>query len=153
MNQITLDATDRRIINGLQGGFPLSDEPYLEAAAELGIAQNELISRLGRLVEEGALSRFGPMFNAEKLGGAVTLCALQVPACRFDEVAEIVNSHRQVAHNYARDHALNMWFVIATEDPEEVTEVIAQIEAETGLEVFNLPKEREFFIGLKVEAR
>ena len=151
MSEIRLDITDRRIINCLQGGFPLSDEPYSQAAARLDIAEDDLIERLGRLLEEGALSRFGPMFNAEKLGGAVTLCALQVPARRFDEVAEIVNSHRQVAHNYARNHTLNMWFVIASENPDEVAEVIAQIEAETGLEVLNLPKEREFFIGLKVE--
>ncbi len=138
-------ATDRSIINGLQGGFPLSDAPYAQAAVELGIGEDELISRLFRLVEEGTLSHFRPMFNAEKLGGAVTLCALNVPLERFDEVAEIVNRHREVAHNYARDHALNMWFVIATESPDEIAEVIAHIKTETGLEVFNLPKEREFF--------
>lgn len=150
-NQITLDKTDRRIVNALQGGFGLSETPYADAAAGLGLGEAELISRLERLVEEGVLSRFGPMFNAERLGGAVTLCALQVPGDRFDEVADIVNAHREVAHNYARDHALNMWFVIATETPDEIARVIASIEHRTGLEVFDLPKEREYFIGLKVE--
>ena len=64
-----------------------------------------------------------------------------------------MNRHREVAHNYASDHALNMWFVIATEDPQEIAAVIARIEHETGLAVHDFPKEREFFIGLKVDVQ
>jgi DNA-binding Lrp family transcriptional regulator len=147
-----LDLTDRRIINELQGGFPISDEPYKDAARSLGITEENLLNRLKRLDSDGVLSRFGPMYNAEKLGGAVTLCALSAPDGQFDEVAEKVNRRREVAHNYARSHALNMWFVIAVDNPIEIEEVIAGIEEDTGLEVYNFPKQEEFFIGLKVEA-
>lgn len=147
-----LDSVDRRIINRLQGGFGLGERPFSDAAATLDLDEDELITRIGRLVETRALSRFGPMFNAERLGGAVTLCALSAPGERFDEVAELVNGCREVAHNYARDHVLNMWFVIATEAPEEIPPVIARIERETGLKVHDFPKEQEFFIGLRVEA-
>ncbi len=149
---ITLDNTDRAIINGLQGGFGFGERPYRDAAEKLGLDEADLIARIGRLVEGKALSRFGPMYNAERLGGAVTLSAMAVPAERYDEVAEIVNAHHQVAHNYARAHDLNMWFVVASEDPDEIAVTLMNIEAETGLQVYDFPKQQEFFIGLRVEA-
>ena len=149
--KVALDNLDRQIVNGLQGGFPVCERPYVEAAAAFGIEEAELIARLGRLVETGALSRFAPLFNAERLGGAVCLCGMAVPAARFDAVTDQVNAHPEVAHNYAREHALNMWFVLASEDPERIEEVAASIEAETGLTVYRMPKLDEYFIGLKVE--
>lgn len=152
MIDCTLDSTDRWIINSLQGGFGLGQRPYRDAAKQFGLSETDLIARLERLIDCRALSRFGPMYNAEKLGGAVTLCAIAVPGDRFDEVAVIVNAHRQVAHNYARDHTLNMWFVLACESPDEIAATLAEIEAETGLEVYDFPKQQEFFIGLKVSA-
>ena len=84
-----------------------------------------MIDRIKRLVEDGRLSRFGPMWNAEALGGDVCLCAMAVPPERFDEVAEQVNAHPEVAHNYERTHALNMWFVISAERPERIAEIAA----------------------------
>ena len=148
---VALDSLDRQIINGMQGGFPVCERPYAEAAAAFGIEETELIARLSRLVETGALSRFAPLFNAERLGGAVCLCGMVVPAARFDAVAEQVNAYPEVAHNYARDHDLNMWFVLASDDPARIEEVAAAIEAETGLTVYRMPKLDEYFIGLKVE--
>lgn len=148
---IPLDPVDRRIVNGLQGGFPICEEPFKEAAATLGLAESELIKRVDTLCENGVLSRFGPMFNAEKLGGDVILAAMAVPAESFERVAEQVNAHPEVAHNYARDHRLNMWFVLSVEQPQRIAEVIAEIETETGLAVYAMPKREEFFIGLRVE--
>jgi DNA-binding Lrp family transcriptional regulator len=147
-----MDATDRRIINGLQGGFPVCERPFAEAAATLGVGEADLIERLARLLDDGILSRFGPLFHAERLGGGLTLAAMSVPAERFDEVAETVNGFGEVAHNYARDHALNMWFVVATERPERVGEVLREIEAATGLAVLDMPKSEEFFLDLRLEA-
>jgi DNA-binding Lrp family transcriptional regulator len=147
-----MDATDRRIVNGLQGGFPVCERPYAEAAARLGLDEDELIGRLERLLADGVLSRFGPMYHAERLGGALTLAAMRVPEARFEAVAEIVNAHPEVAHNYARDHRFNMWFVLATERPERIAEVIDEIEAETGLQVYAMPKLEEFFVGLRLQA-
>jgi len=148
---IALDATDRAIINGLQGGFPISERPYAEAAAALGIDEAELIERLRRLLAAGAISRFGPLYRAERLGGAVTLAALSAPAERYEEIAAIVNAMPEVAHNYERAHELNMWFVVAVERPERIAEVLARIEAATGCTVFNMPKLDEFYIGLRLD--
>lgn len=147
-----IDEVDRRIVNELQGGFPLSAAPYADVAQKLGLGEDELIARLRRLCDDGTLSRFGPMFHAERMGGALTLAAMSVPAERFDAVAAQVNAFPEVAHNYAREHELNMWFVVATEWPERVAEVLSNISEETGLEVFDMPKIEEFFVGLRFEA-
>jgi DNA-binding Lrp family transcriptional regulator len=146
-----LDPVDRAIINGLQGGFPLTSRPFEAAAAALGLAEEELIARIRLLVHNGRLSRFGPLWNAQALGGAVCLCAMAVPRERFDAVAEMVNAHPEVAHNYERTHSLNMWFVISTESAEDIAAVAAAIEAETGLAVCLMPKLDEFFLGFRVE--
>ena len=145
-----MDETDRRIVNALQGGFPVSPRPFAEAAREVGLSESALIERLERLLEDGTLSRFGPLYNAERLGGAVTLAALAAPAERFDEIAEIVNGFAEVAHNYERDHELNMWFVVAAERPGRIAEVLDEIRAATGLVVYDMPKIEEFFIGLRL---
>jgi len=147
-----MDALDRAIINELQGGFPLSERPYAEAAARLGTTEDELIRRVDALLADGVLSRFGPMYHAERLGGGLTLAAMQIPPEDFERVAKIVNSYPEVAHNYAREHALNMWFVLATETPERIAEVIAAIEQDTGYRVCNMPKREEFFVGLRFDA-
>jgi DNA-binding Lrp family transcriptional regulator len=146
-----VNPTERAIINGLQGGFPLTTRPFRDAGAVLGLSEGELIEEIGNLLANGQLSRFGPLWNAELLGGAVCLAAIAVPPARFDEMAERVNAHPEVAHNYERDHELNMWFVLSAEDPARIDQVIAEIEQETGLSVRAMPKTREFFVGFRVE--
>ncbi len=145
-----MDAIDRAIVNALQGGFPVCEAPYAAAAQALGLDEAILIARLQRLLADGILSRFGPMYNAEQLGGAVTLAAMSVPPERIDAVVTQINAHPEVAHNYERDHELNIWFVVATETPDRIQDVLHDIEAETGLPVFNMPKRREYFIGLRL---
>lgn len=147
-----MDDLDRRIVNALQGGFPIVERPYAAAAAVLGIGEADLIARLGRMLADGALSRFGPMFDAERMGGAFCLCAMQVPEDRFDDVAAAVDAMPEVAHNYARAHAFNMWFVLATERPEQIADAVAAIERATGLAVHAMPKEAEYHVGLRLVA-
>lgn len=147
-----MDDLDRKIINLLQEGFPLTEEPYLEVAKQLEIDESDLLNRLKTLLHDKTLSRFGPMYDAAKLGGDFSLVAIKVPEDRFDEVTEIVNSYSEVAHNYHRDHEFNMWYVLATEIPEKINEVNSDIEKRTGLRVFNMPKLDEYYIGLKLTA-
>jgi siroheme decarboxylase len=147
-----VDQIDRDIINGLQGGLAVCDRPYLEAAQRLGLEEDALIARLSRMLAQGILTRVGPLYQIERMGGAFTLAALHAPLEEYEKVAQRVNALPQVAHNYARDHELNMWFVIATETPGEIDEVIERIEQETGCSVFNFPKSREYFVELKLTA-
>ena len=145
-----MDSTDARLITRLHGGFPLTDRPFADVAAELGLAEDALIERLHQLLAHGVLSRFGPLYQIERAGGRFVLAAMHVPPERFDAVAERVNAHAEVAHNYRREHALNMWFVVATETAAQADTVTAAIEAETGLPVLVFPKEREYFVELRL---
>ncbi|MBF1166306.1 MAG: AsnC family transcriptional regulator [Dechloromonas agitata] len=148
-----LSPLDRQILATLQGDFPICERPYAEAAGRLGISEDELLTRLQQLLADKVLTRFGPMFQIEEMGGAFVLAALAVPEVRYDEVTAMVNALPQVAHNYRREHALNMWFVLATETKAGMAEAIARIEQETCLPVYAFPKEREFFVEMKLEAR
>ena len=147
-----LDELDRTLINALQGDFPLVREPYRQVAESLGIGEDELLRRLDLLLERKVLTRFGPMFQIERAGGAFVLAAMNVPERDFERVAAQVNAFPEVAHNYRREHALNMWFVLATATPQGIAVAIAAIEAATGLEVFAFPKEREYFVEMKLHA-
>jgi len=150
-----LDATDRAILNAFQGGFPVVAAPYEPAAAalrehDIDVSADDLHERILRLDEEGVLTRFGALINAEEIGGTATLVAMHAPEERFDEVVEQVNAHPEVAHNYEREHPhLNVWFVVSVADEARVDEVLAEIEAETGQETYNMPKQREFHVGAK----
>ena len=146
------DETDRRIVNALQGGFPLVDEPYREVAAGLGLSEADLLARLEHMLAARVLTRFGPMFQVERMGGAFVLAAMRVPEEDFERVAEQVNRLPEVAHNYRREHTFNMWFVLATATPEGIAAAIEQIESATGLPVFAFPKEREYFVEMKLHA-
>lgn len=145
-----LDAVDRQIINALQEGFPIADEPYARVAEKLALDESELIARLERLLADKTLTRFGPMYQAERLGGAFTLVAMSIREDDFDRVAEIVNSFPEVAHNYEREHHFNMWFVIATENPKHIDAILTEIELDTGYSCYNMPKQDEYFVGLKL---
>jgi len=152
VNNTLLDKTDRLIINSLQGGFPIADAPFRQIAAQLDIDENDLIQRLEHLLADRTLTRFGPMYDIHKLGGSFSLCAIQVPEERFDEITNIVNAFDEVAHNYERDHPFNMWYVLATETPEQIDIINKEIEHQTDLKVYNMPKIEEYFVGLHFEA-
>ena len=148
-----LSDIDRQILARLQGEFPICERPYAEAAAQLGIDEADLLARLQTLLADKVLTRFGPMFQIEEMGGAFVLAAIAVPEARYEAVTALVNALPQVAHNYRREHELNMWFVLATETKAGIAEAIARIERDTGLPVYAFPKEREFFVEMKLEAR
>lgn len=147
-----LAAVDKRIINALQGDFPLCDEPYGEIAERLGMSEAELLARLRAMLDARVLTRFGPMFQVERMGGAFVLAAMKIPEEDFERVAGLVNSLPEVAHNYRREHAFNMWFVLATETRAGVAAAIAELERLTGYPVHAFPKEREYFVEMKLEA-
>lgn len=146
------DPIDRAIINALQDGFPISANPFAEVAEGLGIDEEDLIDRVSRLRDTGVLTRFGPLFNIERFGGHMTLAAMAVPNEIFEGVASLVNAFPEVAHNYARRHRLNMWFVVAAESASRVAAVLTEIRECTGLQVYDMPKIREFHVHLRFEA-
>jgi DNA-binding Lrp family transcriptional regulator len=147
-----MDEFDRAVINRLQGDFPLCEWPFAAVARQLALGEEELRDRIRRLLEKGVLTRFGPLYDMERLGGAFTLCAMSVPAADFTRVAALVNARPEVAHNYEREHRFNMWFVLAAKSQAETTRVVEAIESETGYPVMQLPRLDEYFVELKLRA-
>lgn len=142
---------EKAVINQLQSGIAICERPYLEAAQRLGMSEMDLLELLRSMLQQGVLTRIGPLFQIERMGGAFSLAALHAPPERFEEVVAVVNALPQVAHNYEREHALNMWFVLACEAPDQIGEVIRLIEDKTQCAVKNFPKLREFFVELKLQ--
>lgn len=147
-----IDRVDAALIDHLHDGFPLCDRPFARIGDALGLREEEVIERLRELLAVGVLTRLGPLYQIERAGGAYLLAALEVPAARFDQVAAQVNAHLQVAHNYRREHRLNMWFVVAADAQSAVDDCVRAIEAETGLAVHRFPKLREYHVELRLRA-
>jgi len=143
-----MNELSRQFINRYQGSFPLVEDPFTPVAAELGIERDKLIELIRGLLDEGLLSRFGPLYDASSMGGSITLAALSVAPESYEEVTGLVNAMPEVAHNYQREHSLNMWFVIAAETPELLQQTLERIEQATGLPVYNFPKLQTFYLGL-----
>jgi DNA-binding Lrp family transcriptional regulator len=136
------------LINAYQGGLPLNEKPFATIAEQLSCTEQQVVDTLAKLLHDRWLTRFGPLYDASALGGGLTLAAVSADEAHYDAIAEIINQYPQVAHNYRREHELNMWFVIATETQDEVGVTIDQIEDKTGLKVYNFPKQNEYYVGL-----
>ena len=138
---------ERSFLNRYQGGFPLTERPYRQVAAELGTDDDTLIATIRGMLDKHLLSRFGPLYNAERMGGAFTLAAMEVPETEFAATARTMEEVPEVAHNYRRDHRLNMWFVLATSSKEGLADAIHHIQSLTGLTVYDFPKLEEYHLG------
>jgi len=147
-----LSEFEKQLLNDYQQGMPLVSEPYAEMAKELsqkGFSVNEqdIISSLNSLKDRGMVTRVGPVFKPQRVGGS-TLAAIAVPDERMTEVAQIVSNFTQVNHNYQREHRFNLWFVVTAGSQQEVEDVLKEIEQKTGLAVMNLPMEQDYHIDL-----
>ena len=144
---VVLNALEKCLLNEYQRGFPLCPEPYAEIATQLGVAEADVILTLESLQRRGFISRVGPVFAPQR-AGASTLAALAVPEDRLESIASLVSAFTEVNHNYQRDHAWNLWFVVTAPSQQRVEQVLEEIEAATGLALLNLPLERAFYIDL-----
>lgn len=141
------DPLERRLLDAYQRGFPLTSRPFARIAAEQGVSEEEVLQVLRRLQARGAIARIGPVVRPHVAGWS-TLAAMAVPADRLDEVAARVSAWAQVNHNYEREHAFNLWFVVTGRDRAEVRAVLDQIAADTGLRPLDLPLEEPYHIDL-----
>lgn len=147
MNEI-----DRNIINHMQEGFPICERPFELLAEQLNLEEDELMQRVQSLLDDGTLSRFGPLYNIEMLGGKYSLVAMRIPEHDLEQVIETINSYPEVAHNYERTHEFNVWFVLAAETDTQLAELLKDIEKKTGYPTFDMPKLEEFYVGLRFNA-
>lgn len=144
---IPLDAPEFRLLNDYQRGFPLIPQPFARIARECGTSEAAVLTTLQRWTGHGLVSRVGAVFAPRRIG-ASALAALSAPADRLESIAERVNAIAEVNHNYEREHAFNLWFVITAASSEKLRQVVARIEHDTGCPVTVLPLEEEFHIDL-----
>lgn len=147
MTMTTVSDRERALINAWQRGFPLEPRPFGKIAEGLEDSETEVLATVRNLIRRGIVCRLGAVV-APNTAGASTLAAMAVPPERLDEVAEIVSSEPAVNHNYEREHAFNLWFVVAACDKAEVTATLERIAARTGLEVMDLPLDEAYHIDL-----
>lgn len=142
-----MDNIDKKLLDIVQGKFPITEEPYGEIASLLEISADEVLSRLGKLKDDGIIRRIGAIFESKKLGYSSTLCAMRVPDQRVDEVAGIINEYIGVTHNYLREHDYNIWFTITARSQQELHGIMAEIREKSGIQdLIDLPTIRMFKI-------
>lgn len=144
-----MDQLDKKILNRLQKDLGIEASLYQKLAAELEIETEELINRIKKLKEEGYIRRLGGVFRSSRLGYKSTLVAVELEEDNFYEVAEFINQHPGVTHNYRRNHKLNLWFTLSTPSELDREKFLAQIKAFPGVkELYQLPKEKFFKLNV-----
>jgi siroheme decarboxylase len=151
---VPLDELDRRLLNLLQGSFPIASRPYAHVAELAGVPEQDVLTRTKRLLDERIIREVTPIFDTRVLGYSSMLVAAKVDADNPWRAAKIINSHPGVSHNYLRDHEFNLWFTIATEPGSALglEGTLRLLERLTGAEsVRQLPTLRLFKIRMDLE--
>ena len=142
-----IDDVDKAILNRIQSDFPITSRPYRAIGDDLGLPEDEVLSRVSRLRTAGIIRRIGGNFTPEKLGFVSTLCAAKVPEDKIRQFAEVVNRYPGVTHNYRRENKFNIWFTFIAPSMDEINANLEQIVAETGVtDILNLPATHVFKI-------
>ncbi len=128
-----MDETDRKILNILQRDFSVEAEPFRCIGEKVGLSEDEVLKRIGKLKDEGVIRRIGAVFDTKKLGYVSTLCAAEVPEENIDNFVDVVNSYKGVTHNYRRNHRHNIWFTLIASSDDEIGKILQEIEAKTGI--------------------
>ena len=136
-----------RLLNDFQRDFPLVARPFAALATTLGCTEDRVIEQLQHMHADGRISRIGAVLRPGCFG-ASTLVAMAVPAARLAEVAGLVNAFPGVNHNYQREHAYNLWFVLTAGDSGALTQTLRQIEMQSGLATLSLPMEKAYHIDM-----
>lgn len=142
-----IDALSRRIIDRYQKGLPVSSTPYADIATELDVTETDVITCLEKLADNKVITRVGPVFDHHK-AGASTLAALSVPQERLNHIADYVNQHTGVNHNYEREHEYNLWFVVTAATQDELLNILEAIQKDTEMPMLILPMEQAYHIDL-----
>jgi siroheme decarboxylase len=151
---VPLDDADKRLLNLLQGSFPLAQRPFAHVAGLAELSEDEVLGRTRRLLDERIIREITPIFDTRVLGYSSMLVAAKVDSANPWRAAKIINSHPGVSHNYLRDHDFNLWFTIATEpdSPLGLDGTLDVLQRLTGAQsVRQLPTLRLFKIRMDLE--
>ena len=147
--KISLDKTDRFILNEIQRNFPITHRPFLALARRLGMKEKEILERVQRLKEVGIIRRIGASFSARAVGFSSTLCAAKVPSEKIEKFVSVVNSYPGVTHNYEREGDYNLWFTLIAPSRKRIEEILAAISRRTGVRpILDLPATKTLKIAV-----
>ncbi len=149
-----IDETDKKLLNLLQADVPLVPEPFAAIGKDLGIAEADVLERIGRLKADKIIRQISAIFDTRALGYASSLVAARVPAAKLEEAAAVINGHPGVSHNYRRNDAFNLWFTIAVPPDsrlglERTVERLGELAGAESIRL--LPTLRLFKIGVKLD--
>jgi DNA-binding Lrp family transcriptional regulator len=151
---VPLDDADKRLLNLLQGSFPLDPRPFAHVAGLAELSEDDVLGRTRRLLDERIIREITPIFDTRVLGYSSMLVAAKVDSANPWRAAKIINSHPGVSHNYLRDHDFNLWFTVATEpdSPLGLDGTLDVLQRLTGAQsVRQLPTLRLFKIRMDLE--
>ena len=151
---VPLDDLDRKLLNLLQGRFPLEPRPFLRVAELAEVTEDEVLRRTQRLLDERIIRQVTPIFDTRALGYKSMLVAAKIDPEHPHRAAKVVNAHPGVSHNYLRNHDFNLWFTIATEPDSKLglDGTLEVLGAEAGAEsIRQLPTLTLFKIRMDLE--
>jgi DNA-binding Lrp family transcriptional regulator len=151
---VAMDDLDRRLLNLMQGSFPLHPRPYAAVAELAEISEDEVLRRVQRLLDERIIRQVTPIFDTRALGYGSMLVAAKVDPEHPWRAAKIINSHPGVSHNYLRNHEFNMWFTLAVEGDSKLglqgtLDLMQQLTGATSIR--QLPTLKLFKIRMELE--
>jgi siroheme decarboxylase len=147
-----MDETDKKLLNDIQWVFPLVDRPYAEIAAKHGLSEDEVMRRVSVLKGLGLIRQINAIFDTRRLGYKSALIAFAVKPDKLDAVADRINEHPGVSHNYERNHEYNMWFTLAVPPGEEMKDELDRMAALDGVMKYRLlPTLKMYKIGVKLD--
>jgi DNA-binding Lrp family transcriptional regulator len=151
---IPLDELDKKLLNLMQGRFPLEPRPYAAVARAAEVSEDEVMRRVQHLIDERIIRQVTPIFDTRALGYSSMLVAAKVDPENPHRAAKVINAHPGVSHNYLRNHDFNIWFTIATEPDSKLglEGTLEALAAEAGAEsVRQLPTIKMFKIRMDLE--
>jgi len=128
-----MDEIDKQILNILQADFPVVPEPFAVIAGKVGIGEDEVLTRVGRMKDKGVIRRIGAIFERRELGYVSALCAARVPEEKVASFVSVVNAYAGVTHNYRRSHDYNLWFTFIAPTEEGLQAFLGEIAEKTGV--------------------
>jgi DNA-binding Lrp family transcriptional regulator len=147
-----LDNIDKQILNDIQWTFPLVDRPFLELVKKYHITEDEIIHRIKKLKETGIIRQISAIFDTRKLGYKSALVAFAVDKNKIDQVANEINKHPGVSHNYERNHEYNVWFTLAVPPDGDMKADLDKMASLDGVLKYRvLPTLKMFKIGVKLD--
>src|SRR5919108_2268964 len=150
--QQQLDVTDKKLLNEIQWVFPVVDRPYLKIAKRHDISEEDVMRRIAVMKDMGVIRQINAIFDTRRLGYKSTLIAFAVKPDKLDYVAEKVNEHPGVSHNYERNHEYNMWFTLAVPPGSDMKQDLDRMAALDGVMKYRvLPTLKLYKIGVRLD--